>query len=85
MENTLAQQVLDVNAEVLEERGLSRKPELDELGQPLGELGLGLDSIGRLALLSALEERLGVEFPEERWGQDTFTSLQDIIDFLSNK
>jgi acyl carrier protein/GNAT superfamily N-acetyltransferase len=49
---------------------------------PLGELGLGLDSLAFLRFITDLENRFEVEIPEETWidrGQLTLTKLADII------
>lgn len=49
---------------------------------PLGELGLGLDSLAFLRFITDLENRFDVEIPEEIWidrGQLTLAKLADII------
>lgn len=74
--------VLDVAEKVLTERGIADAPNLDK---PLTEVGIGLDSIGRLSLLTEIEEKTDIEFPEEYWGSKTFENLSKIVHFINDQ
>ncbi len=67
--------VLDVAARVMRDQGIHHAPDLDI---PLDEDGLGLDSMGRLELLHAIERELSVSIPEEYWGTKRFENLRHI-------
>lgn len=56
-----------------------------DLDTPLGAEGLGLDSIGRLNLLSEIENTLCMEFPEEYWGGRMFLNLRGIYNFIMER
>ncbi len=75
----LEKTLLEITKKVLQARGISNTPDLNT---PLSESGLGLDSIGRLSLLVECEKKFNFEFPEERWGNQPFNTLADIIEFL---
>ena len=52
------------------------------LDQPLGAEGLGLDSLGTVEFLTALEGSLEIRFPDEFWSRGPRT-LGDIVDFVA--
>ena len=78
---TLEAQISKVTTKILDARGLSRKIDLDA---PLGEEGLGLDSMGRLELLRDLEGELKVTIPEDQWDPGCIKTLRNLIDVLTN-
>jgi acyl carrier protein/GNAT superfamily N-acetyltransferase len=53
------------------------------LDQPLGSDGLGLDSLGTVEFLAALEGSLNIRFPDEFWSRGART-LGDIVDFVAD-
>jgi len=69
--------VLAVAQAFLAERGIEHEVTLDA---PLGPKGLGLDSVGRLDLLSRIEEQCEVQIPERYWGSKPLRSLNHLID-----
>ena len=74
---TFADRVLRDRARFLAERGVDRSVSADE---PLGAEGLGLDSVGRLDLLSRIEKECGVRVPERYWGSKPLRSLAHLAD-----
>ncbi len=74
--------MLSVAQRVMRQRGLDGKADLDV---SLAEDGLGLDSMGRLELLQAVEEEFGVEIPEEYWGTRQLANLRALIKLVSKK
>ncbi len=71
----LTQKVAAIAARLMGELGLPGKPSLDA---PLGEDGLGFDSMGRLDLYAAVEKECGVVIPEKYWGPRQVKSLADL-------
>ena len=71
--------VREVARAFLAERGVEREISLDE---PLGSEGLGLDSVGRLDLLSRIEAECGVRVPERYWGSKPLRSLSHLVDVV---
>jgi acyl carrier protein/GNAT superfamily N-acetyltransferase len=52
--------------------------------QPLGELGVGLDSLALVNLLSAVEAAFGVELSDDIWTERGPLSLDDLADLVRN-
>ena len=71
------ERILAVARAFLAERGVDRTVSADE---PLGADGLGLDSVGRLDLLSRIEKECGVRVPEPYWGSRPLRSLAHLAD-----
>lgn len=67
--------VLEVAGRVMRERGIHIVPDLD---LPINEEGLGLDSMGRLELLQALEDASATGIPEKYWGGRKLQTLRDM-------
>jgi acyl carrier protein/GNAT superfamily N-acetyltransferase len=66
-----------VRAELL--LGSEREIPLDE---PLGELGLGLDSLALVNLLTAIEASFGVELSDEIWTARGPLSIEDLAEIV---
>jgi acyl carrier protein/GNAT superfamily N-acetyltransferase len=52
------------------------------LDQPLGELGLGLDSLALVNLLTAIEASFGVELSDEIWTARGPLSIEDLAEIV---
>jgi GNAT superfamily N-acetyltransferase/acyl carrier protein len=52
------------------------------LDQPLGEMGLGLDSLALLSFLTGLESRFGIQFDDVVWVERDKLTLGFIIDLI---
>ena len=52
------------------------------LDQPLGELGVGLDSLGLVNLLSAVENEFGVELSDEIWTDRGPLSVNELAEIV---
>jgi acyl carrier protein/GNAT superfamily N-acetyltransferase len=52
------------------------------LDQPLGELGVGLDSLGLVNLLTAIENEFGVELSDEIWTERGPLSVNELADIV---
>lgn len=50
---------------------------------PLGEFGLGLDSLALIAFITALENRFSIEIPETIWVDRGQLSLRDLVELIS--
>ncbi len=50
---------------------------------PLGEYGLGLDSLALIGFITALENRFGIEIPETIWLDRGQLSLKDLVDLIA--
>jgi len=50
---------------------------------PLGEFGLGLDSLALIGFITALENRFGIEIPETIWVDRGQLSLKDLVDLIA--
>ena len=74
--DSVSQKVLDVTAQMMRDRRLTAKVALDA---PLGEEGLGFDSIGRLDLMGAIETECGLQIPEKYWGGRSLRNLSELI------
>lgn len=79
VDTTIALQVIEIASELLEQRGIATKPDRQK---KLSENGL--DSIGRLTLLTRLEKTLEISFPESCWGQGMFLNLNEIIQYITD-
>ncbi len=75
----LEPQLMEIVRLHLQRRGIERSVGLDEA---LSEEGLGFDSVARLELLTAVEERCGVRIPEAYWGTRPVESLRHLLDIL---
>lgn len=53
------------------------------ISDPLGEFGLGLDSLALIGFITALENRFGIEIPETFWVERGQLSLNDLVDLVS--
>jgi acyl carrier protein/GNAT superfamily N-acetyltransferase len=53
------------------------------LDAPLGELGLGLDSLGLVKLLTAVEATFGIDLPDDIWIARGPLSLADLSDLVA--
>ncbi|MBI2435154.1 MAG: acyl carrier protein [Candidatus Hydrogenedentes bacterium] len=73
--------VLEVAERVMRQRGIQRLPSLD---LPVTEEGLGLDSMGRLELLQALEETAKVSIPEIYWDGRKLKTLRETAKLLAH-
>jgi acyl carrier protein len=69
--------------ESLDLRGKSEAVIPDDL--PLFGQGLKLDSLDALQLAVALEERYGVEIPDDEAGRSIFASVNAIAAYVSSK
>lgn len=76
----LRDSVSSVARRIMSEQGIADELRLDV---SLGEDGLGLDSMGRLELLRAVEQELHVTIPEAYWGSKRFKNLDDLIRVIS--
>ena len=54
------------------------------LDRPLGELGLGLDSLALVTLLTAIESSFGVELSDEIWTAREPLSIEDLAEIVRN-
>jgi acyl carrier protein/GNAT superfamily N-acetyltransferase len=50
--------------------------------QPLGELGVGLDSLGLVNLLTAVENEFGVELSDEIWAERGPLSINELAEIV---
>lgn len=75
----IKEKIIEITQQVLESRGLSSEI---NVSIPLSEEGLGLDSIGLLTLLSEIEKKMKLDFPEKFWGSTTFQNLTEIIEYI---
>ena len=50
---------------------------------PLGEEGLGLDSVDVLEVVVALEHRFGAKVPDQETGKKVFQNIGTIADFIA--
>jgi acyl carrier protein/GNAT superfamily N-acetyltransferase len=53
-----------------------------DLDQPLGELGVGLDSLGLVNLLTAVENEFGVELSDEIWTDRGPLSVNELAEIV---
>jgi acyl carrier protein/GNAT superfamily N-acetyltransferase len=54
-----------------------------QLDAPLGELGLGLDSLGLVKLLTAVEATFGVDLPDDIWVARGPLSIADLAELVA--
>ncbi|MCW5715920.1 MAG: hypothetical protein KIT43_15520 [Bauldia sp.] len=71
----LLRQVTAIAARLREQLGLTGAVRTDV---PLDEEGLGLDSMGRLDLFTAVEQECGVTIPEKYWGPRRLRNLGEL-------
>lgn len=76
------ERALTVTRRVMLEQGLQGKPSLDD---SLDEDGLGLSSMGRLELLTAMEEEFKTSIPEAYWGTKRIANLRELAAIVSRK
>jgi len=72
----LKRSVLDVTARLMREHRIDAAPRLDV---PLGEDGLGFDSIGCLDLMGSIETECGLLIPEKYWNGRRLRSLDELM------
>lgn len=72
----LRRQVLAVAGRLMREHRIQGEPKLDV---PLGEDGLGLDSVGCLDLMGAIETECGLLLPEKYWTSRRLRDLNELI------
>ncbi len=72
----LRRHVLEVAGRLMREHRIAGEPRLDV---PLGEDGLGLDSVGCLDLMGAIETECGVLLPEKYWTRKQLRDLNELI------
>lgn len=68
--------VLKVASRLMREHQVEGEPQLDI---SLGEDGLGLDSLGRLDLMGALETECGLVVPKKFWSRVQLKDLNELI------
>ena len=71
----LTERIAAIAGRLMGELGLPGQPRLDA---PLGEGGLGFDSMGKLDLLAAVEKECAVAIPEKYWGPRQLKNLADL-------
>lgn len=76
----LTEKVVAIVRRLMAEQNLPGEPALD---RPLGETGLGLDSMARLDLLAAVEKECGVTVPEAYWGTKRFKDLNHLVKVIA--
>ena len=66
-------------------RGLVLIGSAREIGMenPLGEQGLGLDSLALVEFVTALEKRFGVEIPDSIWTDRGELSPENFVDLIA--
>jgi acyl carrier protein len=79
----LKSEIKQLLIESLDLRGKSEADIPDDL--PLFGQGLKLDSLDALQLAVALEERYGVEIPDDEAGRSIFASVNAIAAFVASK
>jgi acyl carrier protein len=72
----LRRQVLEIAGRLMREHRIQGAPSLDV---PLGEDGLGLDSVGCLDLMGAIETECGLLLPEKYWTSRRLRDLNELI------
>lgn len=73
---SLDDKALAIAARLMGEHRLSGTPELDA---PIGQGGLGFDSMGRLELYAAIEKECAVKIPEKYWGGRLVRDLRELV------
>ena len=54
----------------------------DSLSLSPGPSGIGIDSMGFLQLMLAIEEKFDIEVSDDKWSYASFKTLQSIIDYI---
>lgn len=75
----IAEEIISTLRDVLE--GSDREI---SISCPLGELGLGLDSLSMVTFVTALENKYDVQFPDDIWINRGRLTIQDFVDLLSD-
>jgi acyl carrier protein/GNAT superfamily N-acetyltransferase len=68
--------------DVLRRSSLSGSDREIDLGDPLGEQGLGLDSLALVEFVTAVENRFQVELPDEIWTERDKLSIRHCADLI---
>jgi len=68
---------------VLRHVALSGSDREVRITDPLGEFGLGLDSLALIGFITALENRFGIEIPETVWVDRGQLNLRDLVELIS--
>lgn len=79
-DDALRNRVLAIAQRVMREQDIDTAPRADV---SLDESGLGLNSMGRLELLRAIEQELAITVPEAYWGSKKFRDLDDVVRVVS--
>lgn len=75
----LTTRLLSVSRDVLRMQGIDCDP---DLSTPLGEDGLGLSSLGVIALLNAVEKELSISIPERYWDYRRINTLGGLLNVI---
>jgi L-amino acid N-acyltransferase YncA/acyl carrier protein len=68
--------------QLLRERVLSDSTRAVDPNQPVGALGLGLDSLALLQFITALENRFAIEFPNTLWTDQTKITISHLAELV---
>lgn len=60
-------------------------PEMIDENAPLFGEGLGLDSVDALELVVALEREFGIKIKSQELGQEVFSSVNSLSDFIAGR
>ena len=74
-----AEHLQAIARELLNRKGIGQNVNLDA---PLSEDGLGLNPVGQLELLHAIEQQCNVQIPEVYWGTRPIENLNHLLDIL---
>lgn len=72
----LRSKALAIAGRLMREQGIVGEPRSDV---PLGEDGLGFDSMARLDLLAAIESECAVSIPEKYWGTAPLRGIDELV------
>ncbi len=75
-QEAIGEKVVAIAERLMSEHRLTGEAGLDA---PIGEEGLGFDSMGRLELYAAVERECGVKIPEKYWGGKRVRDLRELI------
>lgn len=75
-------EIEDLVLDTLRRTALSGSRRTVGLDEPLGELGLGLDSLALIEFATAIEKRFQVQLPDEMWMDRGQLSLRRLSDWI---